>query len=150
MAHCIERQEPIDTIVVQSDCTETRKSTCCGVIRWVGVILVCFSETQNVITISNTEAEYLGAGTAVAEGQYVQEILKFFGFPATVRLKMDASSHSSAMAIASRCGLGKAKHLHFKFLWLQQLVACGSIKLIDSTYHSLPPPPALPPGISLS
>eukprot|EP00971_Amphidinium_carterae_P046568 917424-Amphidinium_carterae.2 len=41
---------------------------------------------QSVIATSSPEAEYLGACAAVADGLYVQEILKFFGFPTTVRL----------------------------------------------------------------
>eukprot|EP00971_Amphidinium_carterae_P309584 6152332-Amphidinium_carterae.1 len=72
MTHCVDKREPTDVVVVQSDtdwggCRETRKSTCCGVIRWRGIILVCFSKTQSVVATSSPEAEYLGACTATAE-----------------------------------------------------------------------------------
>eukprot|EP00971_Amphidinium_carterae_P038265 752050-Amphidinium_carterae.1 len=42
------------------------------------------------------------------------------GYETGIELQMDASS---ALAIASRAGLGRVRHMEVKFLWLQQLIA---------------------------
>ena len=36
---------------------------------------------------------------------------------------------SAAIAMASRRGLGKAKHMHVQYLWIQELIQSGEIKL---------------------
>ncbi len=50
------------------------------------------------------------------------------GLPLTlVRVGMDATA---GMAMASRRGLGKAKHISVRFLWVQDHTSDGSVKLV--------------------
>ena len=44
-----------------------------------------------------------------------------------VRVGMDATA---GMAMASRRGLGKAKHISVRFLWVQDHTSNGSVKLV--------------------
>eukprot|EP00971_Amphidinium_carterae_P190516 3781062-Amphidinium_carterae.1 len=131
LTHRLDPSADAEVLEVQSDsdwgaCRETRRSTSCGVIRWCGVVLSTYSRTQNVVTTSSAESEYLGGCAAVADGLFIRELLKFAGFSTTVELHLDASS---AISIASRRGLGKVRHLDIKHLWLQQMVATKKVRL---------------------
>ena len=64
--------------------------------------------------------------SGAAEGLLVQSFLQDIGFVCQVQVK----THSSAgIAIASRLGLGKLKHVEIKFSHVQQLVQASRIKL---------------------
>ena len=92
-------------------CAKTRKTTCCGVVRWCGVILLSFARTESVLAQSSPEAEYLGVVMLASEMLFLHELLKSLGFDTHMRIHADASS---AIAIASRRGLGKVLHLEVK------------------------------------
>ncbi|CAK0857324.1 unnamed protein product [Prorocentrum cordatum] len=108
-------------------CHETRKSTACGIVRWCGVVVSAYARTESVLAQSSPEAEYLAAVELAAEMLYVRELVKFMGFNTSLDFECDASS---AIAIASRRGLGRLRHLEVKWLWLQQLVGTGQIKIV--------------------
>ncbi|CAK0853235.1 unnamed protein product, partial [Prorocentrum cordatum] len=108
-------------------CHETRKSTACGIVRWCGVVVSAYARTESVLAQSSPEAEYLAAVELAAEMLYVRELVKFMGFDTSLEIECDASS---AIAIASRRGLGRLRHLEVKWLWLQQLVGTGQIKIV--------------------
>ncbi|CAK0802014.1 unnamed protein product, partial [Prorocentrum cordatum] len=42
-------------------CHETRKSTCCGIVRWCGVATSACARAESVLAQSSPEVEYLGA-----------------------------------------------------------------------------------------
>ena len=48
------------------------------------------------------------------------------GLEVDIRIGMDASA---AMAMAKRRGVGKAKHMHCQYLWIQLKIAEGTIVL---------------------
>jgi hypothetical protein len=108
-------------------CRETRKSTCCGIIRWCGVIITCYARTESVLAQSSPEAEYLGAVVLAAEMLYIAELIRFMGFKTQIEIECDASS---AIAMASRRGLGRVRHMELKWLWLQQLVSTKKVRIV--------------------
>ncbi|CAK0899784.1 unnamed protein product, partial [Prorocentrum cordatum] len=107
-------------------CHESRKSTCCGIVRWCGAAISSHVRTESALAQSSPEAEYLGAVELAAEVLYVREIVRFMGFDASMEIECDATS---AIAIATRRGLGRPRHHEVKWLWLQQLVGTGQIKI---------------------
>ncbi|CAK0837226.1 unnamed protein product [Prorocentrum cordatum] len=102
-------------------CHETRKSTACG---------------MSSLAQSSPEAEYLAAVELAAEMLYVKELVKFMGFDASLEIECDAPS---AIAIASWRGLGRLRHLGVKWLWLQQLVGAGQLKIAKVKGAENPP-----------
>ncbi|CAK0903384.1 unnamed protein product [Prorocentrum cordatum] len=112
-------------------CHETRKSTACGIVRWCGVVVSAYARTESVLAQSSPEAEYLAAVELAAEMLYVRELVKFIGFDTSLEIECDASS---AIAIASRRGLGRLRHLEVKWLWLQQLVGTGQIHDVGAKF----------------
>eukprot|EP00959_Pyramimonas_sp_CCMP1952_P293548 6139288-Pyramimonas_sp.AAC.1 len=55
-----------------------------------------------------------------------REIVRTMGFDASMEFDCDAPS---AIAIAARRGLGRLRHLEVKWLWRQQLVGAGQIRV---------------------
>eukprot|EP00971_Amphidinium_carterae_P006538 128866-Amphidinium_carterae.2 len=83
LVHMSERTER-GIIKAQADsdwagCHSTRKSTCCGVIWWSGVLISSYARTQSTIATSSAESEYYGACAVASEAVYVEELLKFIG-----------------------------------------------------------------------
>ena len=128
-------------LIGQSDsdragCRSTRKSTTCGIVTWAGIPITMFSRTQSVVALSSPESEYYGACAVAAECLYVRSILQFWGYNPSIELQLDASS---AIAIGSRQGLGKVRHMEVKYLWLQQLVATKHVRLVKVRGTEHPP-----------
>jgi len=89
-------------------CKRTRKSTSGGVVMWGDHIIKSWSKTQSVIALSSGEAEYYGMVKGASEGLGIQSVLRDFEINVMLTLKSDASA---AIAIASRRGLGKVRHI---------------------------------------
>ena len=108
-------------------CHETLKFTCCGIIRWCGVITSSHVRTESVLAQSSPEAEHLEAVALALEMLFVQELVKFTGVETTLEIK---SSASSAIAMATRRSLERPRHLKVKWPWLHQLVSAGRIRIM--------------------
>ena len=76
--------------------------------------------------MSSGEAEYYAVVKAAAETLGMQALAFDLGWTFGVRLFVDSTA---ARAIASRLGLGKVRHLEVRYLWLQQVVASGRLKV---------------------
>ena len=64
----------------------------------------------------------------------MQSVLRDFEINVKLTLKCDASS---AIAIASRRGLGKVRHIEVCQLWLQEKVRSGEVKVVKvGTYEN--------------
>ena len=100
-------------------CVETRRSTSSGQIFWGDFLLMAYSRQQSIVARSSPEAEYYGITALASEMMYVQAVMKFLGY----QLKMEAESDaSSAIALASRCGLSRIRHIDIQYLWVQWLI----------------------------
>ena len=62
----------------------------------------------------------------------LQAVLMDFDVSCSIVLKGDAGA---AIAIASRCGLGKVRHIEVCQLWLQDRVIRGDIKVVKVGTH---------------
>ena len=104
----------------------SRKSATGFVAMRAGGCLRSASTTQSIIGLSSCESEFYALCRASATGLGVQSNLLDLGISVDVFVWSDASA---ARAVASRRGLGKVRHLHTRFLWLQDTVACKAIAL---------------------
>ena len=82
------------------------------------------SKTQSVIATSSGEAELYALGSAISNGLGICAILSDLGAEVRLVVHMDASA---GIAMASRRGLGRAKHIHVQYLWMQDLITKGEI-----------------------
>ena len=94
---------------------------------WGNHIIKSWSTTQSVIALSSGEAEYYGMVKGSSVGLGIQSVLRDFETNVKLTLKSDASA---AIAIASRRGLGKVRHIEVCQLWLQEKVRSGEVKVV--------------------
>ena len=90
-------------------------------------IIKSWSTTQSVIALSSEEAEYYGRVKGASVGLGIQSVLRDFEINVKLTLKSDASA---AIAIASRRGLGKVRHIEVCQLWLHEKVRSGEVKVV--------------------
>ena len=77
-----------------------------------------------MVALSSGEAEYYGIVKSGSQGLGIRALLGDLGVERSATLNTDASA---AIGIASRRGLGKARHIEVSQLWLQQRVANGDL-----------------------
>ena len=107
-------------------CQRSRRSTSGGAAAIAGLAVKSWSGTQATVALSSGEAEYYAAVRAAAEGLGIQALLEDLGIKVRIRLWVDAEA---AKGIASRCGLGRVRHMETKFLWLQEAVNSKKLEL---------------------
>jgi hypothetical protein len=104
-------------------CRRTRKSTTGGVTMRGPHCLKSWSVTQGPIALSSAEAEYYAMVDGVIKAMGVQTMcdeVGVMGMKGPIVLHTDSSA---AKSFASRRGLGRARHVHTRCLWLQKAVA---------------------------
>ena len=85
-----------------------------------------YAKGQGVIALSSGEAEYHGLVSIVAALLGSSSLAADWG----IRLKPLAFMDATAgISIGSRKGLGRLKHIDTVFLWCQEVVASGRVKI---------------------
>ena len=81
---------------------------------------------QTVVALSSAEAEFYASTKGAALSLGVQSQLRDWGVELAITMHTDSSS---GMAFGNRRGLGKMRHMQTRFLWLQEHVASGKLKV---------------------
>ena len=82
---------------------------------------------RSVVALSSCEAELFSLTTSLQEGIGLRSLLGEIGFRVRFRAHCDSSA---ALAVASRRGLGRLKHVSLRQLWVQQEVAKKTVILL--------------------
>ncbi len=119
------------TIVTYGDSDWTgkerdRKSTSGGVVIWGSHTLKSWSSQQKVIALSSGEAELYAVLKAATQTKGIMSMFMDFGLEADGLVMTDANA---AMGIVHRQGLGKMRHLDVQYLWIQQEVSEGRLRV---------------------
>ena len=111
-----------------------RRSVSGGIVFVSGAPVLSWSRVQACRALSSCEAELYGMGSAAVEALFVQTILtEQFGIKIPPTLYGDSSS---ALALASRRGVGRLKHIETRMLALQDWQRDGRLKLAKVTSES--------------
>ena len=106
----------------------TRKSTS-GCMIWLhGAIVTALCRTQTVVAMSSCEAEYYATSLAMIEARFVKALMYDWGIELVHR--EHGADSSSSIVHSSRLGLGGLRHMDVKFLWAQQEVTSGALKIV--------------------
>ena len=106
---------------------EERTSTTCVVPRRGRHVIAPHVGTQSVQALSSGEAEFYAMVKGIVIGLFVKNFVKFFEAPPQITILSDSSA---ARGMISRLGVGrKAKHIDTQFLFAQQLIYDGTIKV---------------------
>jgi len=90
------------------------------------MVVRSWSTTQATIATSSGEAEYYALVRGSAESLGLQSALRDIGYEMKVEVRVESSA---AKAIASRLGLGRTRHLEVRFLWVQEKVRRGRLRV---------------------
>ena len=84
------------------------------------------SHMQSTISLSSGESEFHGIVKSAAISLGARSMLADFGTCADVVVRTDSSS---GLAVGSRRGLGRLRHVQTRFLWVQQRVQQEDLRL---------------------
>ena len=104
-----------------------RKSTSGGMALLEGVAVKHWSRTQRSRALSVGEAEYYALVTGSAEGLGIQSLANDMGYE--VKVAVIWTDSNTARSLASRRGLGKMRHMELRYLWVQEMVKDGRLKV---------------------
>ena len=116
-------------VFVDSDwagCKATARSTSGGAAKFGWHTIKTWSTTQTVIALSSGEAELFSLTKGAAQTLGLISLARDLGLELEGTLHTDANA---AIGIAAREGLGKVRHLNVQYLWIQDRVRGGDIKL---------------------
>ena len=113
---------------------EDRKSTSGGVLRIGSHVVKTWSSTQQTISLSSAESELYALTKAATQAIGLMQLLEDFGLEIKITIKPDSGA---AIAISNREGLGRTRHIHVQYLWIQQELTGGRINLakVDTKYN---------------
>ena len=117
-------------VEVDSDfagCDVSRKSTS-GFSAYLGSHCVATKcKHQSVIALSSGEAEFYAGVSGISRALGLQQQIRDWGITVKVVVGTDSTS---GLSLATRFGLGRAKHIHTQYLWVQDLVAQGGVRMV--------------------
>jgi hypothetical protein len=103
----------------------------CGPVSWR-------SKLQAIVTLSSTEAEFVGACLAAQHGMHLQNLLMELEvtYENSTTLYLD---NQSAIGIGTnQASIQRTKHLALRFYFLRQLVRDGRFKLAYMQTNAMP------------
>ena len=106
-------------------CLKTHTSTTGMVLMRNAHCLKVSSHTQSTISLSSGESECYGIVKCAAIGLGARSMLADFGMSADVVVRTDSSC---GLAVGSRRGLGRLRHVQTRYLWVQQRVQEGDLR----------------------
>ena len=133
-ATCVFRaQSSPSCLLVEGDsdhagCILTRRSTTGLAALYGDHLLKHGSWLQASISLSSGESEYGALIKAASTGLGLRSL--FLDWNVDVPLVV-ASDSSAARGLVSRRGLGKARHIQTRFLWLQELVSRRELRVVS-------------------
>ncbi|KAF0730298.1 hypothetical protein Ae201684P_013148 [Aphanomyces euteiches] len=111
-----------------SDDRTTGRSTCgyvwmlgCGPISW-------HSKLQSIVTLTSTEAEYVGACLATQHGMHLSNLLAELGVQSNGVITLYLDNQSSIAIGSNQSSIQRTKHLALRFYFLRDLVRTGAFK----------------------
>ena len=109
--------------------SKTRKSTSGSTVNILGCNMVSTARTQGTLALSSGEAELYAIGQGVSEALFLRSML----LEAKLAKKVNLIAHTDSTAgkaMSTRFGTGKkAKHVELRFLYVQNLVQIGLLRM---------------------
>eukprot|EP00438_Fugacium_kawagutii_P000228 Skav212273 [mRNA] locus=scaffold732:198163:199647:- [translate_table: standard] len=119
-------------VFVDSDwagCAHTRRSTSGVSLYILGACVLSHSRTQSTVALSSGEAELYAIGSGTADALFIRSLV----LETTLFSKVNLTVHTDSTAgksMAGRFGTSrKTKHVSLRYLYIQELVASGLVKL---------------------
>ena len=109
--------------------TETRKSTSGGVLKVGKHVIRTWSSTQTTVATSSGEAELIAMYDGATRGLGMRTMMTEMGLSPQLKMVRISTDSTVAKSFVATTGLGKMRHLEVKFLWLQEIVQMGKVRV---------------------
>ena len=110
-------------------CKATRKSCSGGVLMKGTHCIKTWCSTQGAIALSSAEAEFYSMVEGVLRGYDMVGLNRELGKEECVMSVILGTDSSAAKGFASRRGVGKMRHMQVRWLWLQEEVKKGNVRV---------------------
>ena len=104
----------------------SRTSTSGGCLLRGSHLIKCWAKGQHVIALSSGEAELYACVRASSEAIGLKSVMKDMGIEVTVEVHVDANA---AIGMIMKEGLSGVRHIDTQYLWVQESVRDGRIKV---------------------
>ena len=111
-------------------CKRTRKSSSGGVLMIGAHCLKTWCSTQGALALSSAEAEYYAMVEGVLRAVGMRNVGKELGLDGVEMTMILETDSSAAKGFVSRRGRGRMRHMEVKWLWLQDQVRRGNVRVI--------------------
>ena len=111
----------------QSSAAKRRHSVSSVMVFVNNCLIQSYSRSQKSIALSSCESEFLALTGATAEAMHVKKIWQFLTRGDVEMVAFTDSS--SCLALSQRLGVGRAKHLDVRQLWIQNEVKKGEVQV---------------------
>ena len=108
---------------------KTRKSCSGGVLMKGTHCIKTWCSTQGALALSSAEAEFYSMVEGVLRGYEMIGLSRELGEEVSVVKVILGTDSSAAKAFGCRRGVGKMRHMQVKWLWLQEEVKRGNVKV---------------------
>ena len=115
-----------------ASCPVTRKSTSGLVFFLGGHCVKTSSNLQSIVTLSVGEAEFYALTKVCAVGLGIQALLSDWGLYLELEVLVDSTT---AKSVGDRLGVSKIKHMQTRWLWVQERVQLGDLKVQHVSTH---------------
>ena len=114
---------------------ETRKSTIGGVLKVGKHIIRTWSSTQTTVATSSGEAEFIAMYDGATRGLGMRTMMIEMGLSPQLKMVRISTDSSAAKSFVATRGFGKMRHLEVEFLWLQEIVQMGKVRVESESRH---------------
>ena len=117
-------------------CHKSRRSTSGFAVMVQGNLIHSASRTQGSVAMSSAESELYALCSAVQEALFLRNLMVESGLGSSKMVINLYTDSSSAKSLVSRVGPGKkSKHIELRYLFIQELVADGQVKVKKNGTH---------------
>ena len=109
---------------------DTRKSVSGFAIFYMGALVSWKSKTQQCVTMSSTESEYVTMSMCVMEMDFVRQVIESAGFEVKLPMKLYVDNVSAIELAKNFSTSGRTKHIDVRFHYIREMIEQGMLELV--------------------
>ena len=109
---------------------DTRKSVSGFAIYFMGALVSWKSKTQQCVTMSSTESEYVAMSMCVMEMDFVRQVIESTDFEVKLPMRLYVDNVSAIDLAKNYSTSGRTKHIDVRFHYIREMIEQGMLEII--------------------